>query len=161
MSHYLTRGVLGVQIEVEFSPLYLNQPLFADVDTHLRKNGFTLFNLATAYRPRARSPIVSKNRSGQILWGDAFYLQDPIDKNVNPVVKEPGKIFKVACVADVLGFPDYALELLEYLTVNYGDNPQYNFAKTIMKSLSQFPELVEQGLDSLAVVNNIRPYVNK
>ncbi|MTJ51066.1 FkbM family methyltransferase [Dolichospermum sp. UHCC 0259] len=160
-SEILTRGVLGVQIEVEFSPLYLNQPLFADVDTHLRKNGFTLFNLATTYRPRARSPIVSKNRSGQILWGDAFYLQDPIDKNVNPVVKEPGKIFKVACVADVLGFPDYALELLEYLTVNYGDNPQYNFAKTIMKSLSQFPKLVEQGLDSLAVVNNIRPYVNK
>ncbi|MBF2009310.1 MAG: FkbM family methyltransferase [Chlorogloeopsis fritschii C42_A2020_084] len=156
----LKRSVLGVQVEVEFSPLYLNQPLFADVDIYLRKYGFTLFDLATAYRPRARSPIVSTNHPGQLLWGDAYYLQDPIKENANLHIKEPAKILKLACLADVLGFSDYALELLEYLTVNYGANQKYNFAHTIIESLSQFPELVEPGLDTLPVVTNISPYLN-
>jgi len=40
----------------------------------------------------------------------------------------PLKLLKLACIADVLGFYDYALELLIYLTNNYGDNPQYNFS---------------------------------
>lgn len=53
-------------------------------------------------------------------------------------------------------YPDYALELLHYLTVNYGDNPQYNFANTIVDCLSQIPELVKQGLESLPVVATIR-----
>jgi len=42
------------------------------------------------------------------------------------------------------------------LTVNYGDNPQYNFANTIVDCLSQIPELVKQGLESLPVVATIR-----
>ncbi|WP_414549965.1 FkbM family methyltransferase [Anabaena sp. CCY 0017] len=160
-SEILNRGVLGIQTEVEFSHIYANQPLFADVDAYLRGHGFTLFDLTPAYRVRARSPIASKIRSGQMLWGDAFYLQDPIGENVNPVVKELSKILKIACIADILGFPDYALELLEYLTVNYGDNSEYNFAETIIESLSQFPQLVENGLDSLPVVTNILPYLKK
>jgi len=160
-SEIVNRSVLGVQIEVEFSPLYLNQPLFADVDTHLRNIGFSLFDLNVARRPRTNSPVVSKNHPGQILWGDAFYFQDPIDQNINPDLKNPDKIFKLACIADVLGFFDYALELLEYLTVTYGNNPEYNFAETIIKSLSAFPELVEKGLDSLPVVAKIKPYLNR
>ncbi|MFM2063087.1 MAG: hypothetical protein RLZZ507_2757 [Cyanobacteriota bacterium] len=160
-SEILNRGVLGVQIEVEFSPLYLNQPLFADVDTHLRNIGFSLFDLKVARRPRTSSPVVSRDHPGQILWGDGFYFQDPIGQNINPDLKKPDKIFKLACIADVLGFLDYALELLEYLTVHYGNNPEYNFAETIMKSLSEFPELVEKGLDSLPIVVKIKPYLNR
>ncbi len=160
-SEILNRGVLGVQIEVEFSPLYSNQPLFAEVDTHLRNLGFSLFDLRVAYRHRSCSPIVSQTRPGQLLWGEAFYLRDPIGDNANPIVKEPEKILKLACIADVLDFPDYALELLEYLTINYGNNAQYNFAETIIKSLSQIPQLVEKGLDSLPIVNKIRPYLNR
>ncbi|MGF1933575.1 MAG: FkbM family methyltransferase [Nostoc sp. ChiQUE02] len=156
----LKRGVLGIQVEVEFSHLYVNQPLFADVDILLRGHGFTLFDLETAYRHRARSPIPSTRRRGQILWGDAYYLQDPIRENVNFQIQEQSKILKLACLADVLGFPDYTLELLEHLTVNYGDNPKYNFAQSIIESLSSFPDLIKYGLDSLPVVANIRPFLN-
>jgi FkbM family methyltransferase len=160
-SEIVNRSVLGVQIEVEFSPLYLNQPLFANVDTYLRNLGFNLIDLRVAYRHRSGSPIVSPTRPGQLLWGDTFYLQDPIGENCNPVFKEPDKMFKVACIADIMDFPDYALELLEYLTVNYGDNPEYNFAETIIKSLSAFPQLVEKGLDSLPIVAKIKPYLHR
>ncbi|WP_414526834.1 FkbM family methyltransferase [Nodularia chucula] len=158
-SKILSRGVLGIETEVEFSPIYLNQPLFADIDSHLRANDFTLFDLRNSYRVRARSPIASAERQGQLLWGEAYYLQDPLRENTNFLIKEPERILKLACIADVLGFPDYALELLEYLTVNHGSNPEYNFAEVIIETLSNFPELVERGLDSLAVVASIRPFL--
>ncbi|WP_413173389.1 FkbM family methyltransferase [Anabaena azotica] len=159
-SKILNRGVLGVEIEVEFSPLYSNQPLFADVDTHLRNLGFTLFDLGVAHHTRACSPIVSQDRRGQLLWGEAYYLQDPLLENANVKIKEPGKILKLACIADVLGFTDYTVELLEYLTVNYGENPQYNFAQTIIETLSKVLELDKSALDSLPLVAKMRPYLH-
>ena len=159
-SNILEKSILAVQVEVEFSHLYINQPLFADVDTYLRKQGFTLFDLTKAHRTRADSPIVSTTRAGQLLWGDAFYLRDLIGENVNQSLKTSEQIFKLACIADVMNFPDYALELLEYLTLHYGSDAKYNFADNIVESLAQFPELVQQGLGTLAVVDKIQDYVS-
>lgn len=65
---------------------------------------------------------------------------------------------KLACIADVLDYPDYALELLLHLTTRYGQDPQYNFAVEIQAILSQFPELVEQGLENLPIAQQIRPF---
>jgi FkbM family methyltransferase len=154
-SKILSKSVLGIQVEVEFSEIYLNQPLFADVDIYLRKHGFTLFDLTKAYRRRRHSPIHSNVHPGQLLWGDAFYFRDLIAENLNTDLKNPETILKLACIADVLEFSDYALELLEYLTINYGDDPNYNFASDIIQSLSQFPELVDRGLNSLPIVQRI------
>jgi FkbM family methyltransferase len=39
------RTVCAVRTEVEFNPIYENQPLFADVDTFLREQGFVLWRL--------------------------------------------------------------------------------------------------------------------
>jgi FkbM family methyltransferase len=156
----ILKTVLAVQTEVEFSHLYVNQPLFADVDAYLRAKDFTFFHTTTAYVPRARSPIVSKNRSGQLLWGDAFYFCDLLQDVEMLHSKTPEQIFKLACVADVLDFPDYTLELLEYLTVNYGNsNPAYNFADNIVEGLNQFPLLVQGGLENLPVIQNIQKFL--
>jgi FkbM family methyltransferase len=156
-TNLLNHSVLAVQTEVEFSPLYINQPLFSDIDTFLRGNDFTLFDLEACSRyPRSRSPICSSNRTGQLLWADAFYFRDLIREDISTPMKTPLQILKLACIADVLDFTDYTLELLEYLTINHGEDPNYNFAQPIINSLSQVPELVERGLDSLPVVANIR-----
>ena len=56
VSNLLDRSVFAIQIEVEFSELYLNQPLFADVDRYLRKKGFVLFELEPMAR-RFRSSL--------------------------------------------------------------------------------------------------------
>jgi FkbM family methyltransferase len=152
----MLKSVLAVQTEVEFSHLYINQPLFADVDSYLRAQDFTLFDTTTCYVPRARSPIVSSRRSGQLLWGDAFYFCDLLQEAEMHHSKTPEQLFKLACIADVLDFPDFTLELLEYLTVNYGNDPTYNFADNIVEGLRQFPSLVQDGLETLAVVQNIQ-----
>ncbi len=55
---------------------------------------------------------------------------------------------------------DYALELLEYLTLEFGSDPNYNFADNIIESLAQVPQIVEQGLKSLSITNRIRDYLS-
>jgi FkbM family methyltransferase len=156
----LQRSGLVIQIEVEFAHLYKNQPLFSDIDTFLRKQGFTLFDIAPAYRPRRLSPIQGNQHPGQLLWGDAFYLRDLILEEINQDLRTPKQMLKLACIADILGFPDYALEVLAYLTVNHGNDPIYNCADSLFMGLSQFPDLVKQELLALPVIDRIRPYLS-
>lgn len=158
-AHLVEKTVLGVQIEVEFSPLYVDQPLFADVDAYLRAKDFTLFDLSTRYRVRSRSPIVAPSHPGQLLWGDAYYLCDLLQQQTMTHAKTPEQMFKLACIADVLDFPDYSLELLEYLTINYGSDPAYNFANVIIDSLKAVPELVEQGINTLVIAKSLQDYL--
>ncbi len=149
-----------MQVEVEFSPLYLNQPLFPDVDIFLRNQEFTLFDLANFHCLHSNSPIQSSVRPGKLLWAEAFYFRDLIRDDITFKFKTPQQIFKLACIADIMHFPDYALELLEYLTINYGSDPNYNFANNIIESLGKFPELLNQGLDSLPIIEKMRAYLS-
>jgi FkbM family methyltransferase len=151
----LSRSVLATQVEVEFAPLYINQPLFNDIDEYLKEWKFTLFDLVSSYVPRADSPLMSRQRPGQLLWGEAFYLRDLLSENKVFLEKTPQQLLKSACIADILDFPDYALEILKYLTVEYGDTPAYNVANSIVEGLAQFPDLVQNDLSSLPIVQAI------
>jgi len=158
----ILESVLAIQIEVEFSHLYKDQPLFADIDIHLRTKGFSLFDLTNSRRNRTNSPIQSTVHPGQLLWGDAFYLRDAIAQNTQTRSKNPAQIFKLACIADVMQFSDYALELLKYLTLNYGaTDPAYNFADVIVEGLTQFPQLVSQGISTLPIFLELKDYITK
>ncbi len=160
----LQRSTLGVSIEVEFSPVYQGQPLFSEIDQYLRSHGFVLFDLTMddpwCRLPRSIAPLWSANRPGQLLWANALYLRDLLDEALveqNRHLQTPEHLLKLACIADAQDFPDYALELLTHLTLRYGDDPHYNFAPNILEVLSQIPELVEQGLDNLAIVQYLQP----
>jgi len=134
----LESGTMAVQVEVEFSHLYKNQPLFADVDTFLRAHGFTLFDLSHSSAIRANSPVRSTLRAGQLLWGDAIYFRDLISDDLHSSsLKTPSNMFMLACIADMMSFPDYASEILQYLTLNYGNDPNYNFNDIIIESIAQ------------------------
>jgi FkbM family methyltransferase len=159
-THLLSRSVTAIQIEVEFSHLYQGQPLFADIDIYLRNQGFTLFDLGVASRPRKISPIPGNRGFGQILWGDAIYFRDLISEDINQPLRTPQQMLKLACMADILGFPDYAIEILSHLTVNYGDTSIYNCADTLAEGLSQFPGLVQNGLVNLPVIEQVQSYLS-
>lgn len=154
-TNLLDQGILAIQVEVEFSHLYVNQPLFAEVDTFARKHGFMLFDLDVSRW--SRSPICSASRPGQILWGDAFYLRDPLHENCSSAFKQPTAILKLACIADILGLTDYALELLGFLTLEYGSHDsRYNVANSLVESLRQIPELTQAALESLPIMSKIQ-----
>jgi FkbM family methyltransferase len=154
----LDRSVLAIQIEVEFSPLYADQPLFADIDTFLRAQGFVFFGFHPI-NPEPRSHLVSFLRPGQLLWSNALYLRDPLKAEIADHFKAPDQILKLACIADVLEFTDYALELLEFLTLNHGQDSCYNCANSIVESMAQLPELRQAGLHNLPTIINLQSYI--
>ena len=67
-----------VEVEVEFVPLYENQPLFGDIDKFLRDRGFYLHRLmdvsGRAFRPFILDGNPVKPVS-QLLWADAIFVR--------------------------------------------------------------------------------------
>ncbi len=57
----------------------------------------------------------------QLLWAEALYLRDQYQENAPNFLQKQEQILKLACLADILDYPDYALELLKYLEVKYDD----------------------------------------
>jgi hypothetical protein len=149
----LSKSVLAIQAEVEFSPLYVGEALFADVDRFMREQGFVLFDLLPPHRGQ-RSPLRSQERPGQILWTDVFYLRDPLAENAPEWLKTPEIIFKIACIADALQFIDYAFELLEYLTLNFSEqNHHYDFKNAILLSMKNISE--ESDVNQLPMLQKL------
>jgi len=70
--------VLVVHTEVEFIPLYKDQPLFGDIDATLRRHGF-LFHTMVPFGRTFRPLAVNNNDEAwmrQIIWADAVYVRD-------------------------------------------------------------------------------------
>ncbi len=90
-----------VQAEVEFVPLYRNQPLFSDVDQELRRHGF-LFHRFAAAEGRVFKPLVFNNDlnapGSQVLWADAVYMKDFMALDGI----SPEKLLKLAILLHVL-----------------------------------------------------------
>jgi len=72
------KAALVVDVEVDFIPLYKNQPLFADVDAFLRSRGFMLHQLqhyGLTFKPKFVQHDGAAT-SQQTSWGDAVYVRD-------------------------------------------------------------------------------------
>lgn len=83
---------LGVEVEVQFAPLYQGTPLFADVDVFLRERGFALWRLESCCHysesPSDASvredsvyydgrPVARPIGNGRLYWANAIYFRDP------------------------------------------------------------------------------------
>lgn len=73
-----TVSLLTVEVEVEFCPLYEDQPLFADVDAWLRGKGFYLQDLGNTLFVKPRDYPASGGAKGRLVSADALYLRDPL-----------------------------------------------------------------------------------
>ena len=80
----LENSLLALRVEVEFLPIYQSQPLFSDIDQHLRGRGFLPVSLlqlrnwrrTTRYRVgRGTGPL--QYSRGQLAHADAVYFRDP------------------------------------------------------------------------------------
>jgi FkbM family methyltransferase len=114
----LDRWAIGVEVEVEFTPIYREQPVFADVDRWLRTLGFMLFDLRPCYWKRAAGSSIGGPR-GQIIWADALYLKSvpslrsTLDR-LEPATRK-AKLLKTLSITVLYGYFDYALEVLNAL----------------------------------------------
>lgn len=113
----LLKNVLAIETEVEFLPLYKNQPLFADVDIELRKHNF-LFHTFDGIGKRAFKPLV-RNRDinsgfNQILWADAIYVKNW--QELEKLSIEKLKKYSIIC-HDLLKSYDLCHKLLSVLAL--------------------------------------------
>jgi FkbM family methyltransferase len=110
----LAGSAVGVEVEVEFTPIYRDQPTFADVDTFMRGLGYLLFDLKPCYWKREAGWRVGGSY-GQIVWADALYLKS-IPALTHSVAGLAGnrrrsKVLRAISVALLYGYVDFALEL--------------------------------------------------
>ena len=67
-----------IHCEVEFHPIYLGQPLFGDVDSFLRDQGFVLIDLLAPARYCYQVPSGRTSRD-RMIWSDAVYFRETDD----------------------------------------------------------------------------------
>jgi FkbM family methyltransferase len=117
-SPHALESVRALEVEVEFQPLYRNQPLFADVDAYLREQGFVLWRLRglrhLAIAGAAPDDILMgfsvladqaemQPAGGQLSWGDAIYVRDDFAAAAQ---ESWTASLRDACVATALGLPE-------------------------------------------------------
>jgi FkbM family methyltransferase len=118
----LLGSVRALEIEVELNPIYRGQPLFGDIDRHLRERGFVLWRLGhlvhyglpdglseVAAEERQffdSQPVLFPGRGGQLFWGHAYYVRREMAFGQPP--RAPGAALRDACIARALGFDDLA-----------------------------------------------------
>jgi len=111
----LKNEIFGLEIEVEFSPLYENQPLFSDVDKFLRKYDFQLFDLKHYYWKRKAGQTYGGNK-GQLIFADALYFRDLNKFNISISSGQDNtwkktKVLRAFSICFMYGYFDYAFEI--------------------------------------------------
>lgn len=72
------KNVVKIICEVEFVPIYEDQPLFGDVNKFLNDNGF-MFNKFLGLSGRALKPLIlnkDPNKASQHMWSDAVFIKN-------------------------------------------------------------------------------------
>jgi FkbM family methyltransferase len=120
----LLKGALLVHTEVEFIPMYTDQPLFGDVDVALRKSGFWLHRL-DGIQGRVLDTLTPKDPFAplsQILWADsAVYVRCFMDFDRVP----PEKLLKLAIILhEVYQSWDLAALALQHSDAQTGNDLQ-------------------------------------
>lgn len=115
----LDQTIFGMEIEVEFFPLYQGQPLFSEVDQFAREKGFLLFDLQKHFWKRKAGLGIDPHMRGQLIHGNALYLRD-VRKYIS-ILRGSGKdlfeinaaLLKAISISWMFGYSDYALFIAE------------------------------------------------
>jgi len=140
----IENSVFGIEVEVEFSEMYISQPLFADVDVFMRNLGFQLFDIQKAHWKRKVGKNFGKKK-GQLVWGNALYFKTPeklieIVHRLKNKDEKKAKILNSITICFLYGYYDYAMEILE-------------MSKIFLKK-SESVKISEK-------ISHYRPFVNK
>jgi FkbM family methyltransferase len=106
------KNVIGVEIEVEFIELYQKQPMFCEVDSFMRNNGFQLFDLRRYYWRTKEEDNYYGNQKGQLVFGEALYFKPPEEViSAERITSE--KVVRAIFIYLVYGYPGLSKDLLK------------------------------------------------
>jgi FkbM family methyltransferase len=102
--------ILGCELEVSFIELYKNQPLFAEIDQFMRKNGFFLADIERFWWRRNSMPLNLQER-GTLAYGNAFYLKENASKPSDQTTA-----IKASIICSAMGLEELSWEIVENAT---------------------------------------------
>ena len=167
----LLKNVLGIEIEVEFAPMYENQPLFRDVDEFISTElGLHIMDLRKTYWKPAGSEYIGSPK-GQLIFADALYLR-PTDEIIELSLinqKDSDVILKCVLIYIAYGYFDYALKLLDRLEITtiLDEKNHALLKKSLQKNARNYsiPFLMKKTIPKIyTVINTVRhffPYTRK
>lgn len=135
-------GLLGLSVESQFvGNIGPKANVFSNIDTLLRRHGFTLFDLDPARYARRSlpAPFMFKapvhSSTGQLVWAEAVYFRDygnPDYEKMWGIAPEKADILKLACLFELYGLADCAADLL----LKYGGHFEDGFVETCLDILT-------------------------
>jgi FkbM family methyltransferase len=125
-------ATLAIECEVEFVPLYKNQPLFGDVQSWLAQRGFILHKLidiaGRCYRPMLLNANIAAPMS-QVLWADAVFVRHPGQLDA----LTSGQLVKLAALLhEAYGSFDLVVHLLRAHDARAGGDTAARYMKAMM-----------------------------
>ena len=104
------KKTIGVELEVEFLPIYKNQPLFGDIQNYLYTVGFEFIDFISICRWERKS----HNGLGQCIFGDALFLRTPenIIEIANSDISIIAKYMGICLIYNRYDLIDRVIELL-------------------------------------------------
>ena len=121
------KNVLTIISEVEFLPIYNEQPLFGDVCSFL-KNKDIMFHKFLGLSGRSLIPVILQNDANfptQHMWSDAVFI-----KNILKIEElRNSQLLKLAIFSYLYGSPD----LSYFCLFNYDKNNKTNLAELFKK----------------------------
>ncbi len=113
---HIVSSLWGLQVEVEFIPLYKDQPLFSDVHQFMTEQGFYLMDFRRFFWKRSGwHDYIGR---GQMTFADALYFKAPYAwstlLSADDAQKNKEKLYKGLLVFLVYGSFDYAVDLLHF-----------------------------------------------
>lgn len=114
---YFRKHLIGLEVEVEFAPIYTDQPLFSEVDAYIRKElGLELWDIRGTYWRHKAGLDAEGPTKGRLIFGDALYFRPRSTLaawlNEHALNEAQGKLYALVMAVAAYGYNDYALTLL-------------------------------------------------
>lgn len=117
--------IVAMVCEVEFIPLYINQPLFGDVCDFLSREDI-MFHKFLGLAGRALSPLVvgdNPNFATQHHWSDAVFI-----RHIFKIPElSPPKLLKLGMLAFIYGSPDLTYHCFQHYDKQKGSDLKGSF----------------------------------
>jgi FkbM family methyltransferase len=118
------QSLLCIRSEVEFAPLYKNQPLFSDIDADLRGKGFMFAGFPELHAWRRGTETKPDRWNGglvplseaQLIHGDVLYFRDPRTMG-DATPADQDRLIALALLAFSYGHLDLCASLLTRPTI--------------------------------------------
>ena len=111
----LRDSLFSVETEVEFLPLYKDQPLFTDVHAHLASRGFQLMDYGNVVHIKGRRTMGRGGVKSNMVAADALYFKSIAEVRRESEAGRGPALEAVVAVCAAYGYEDYAIELCLHL----------------------------------------------